>query len=450
MILLCDRYNQESQDLQASLQAVGQEVTTVVIEGDGFLPEGVLSPFAYFVEEKKEGDKPLYFNQVPVPDFWEIAGDNQSASISKDTVKKAHIHYADARRPRLVKQVDWYNETGQVRQSDHYNRYGVRYAQTTFAADGSRIFTRYLTRQGQERLLENHVTGDILLSLPDQPLQHFKNRIDFVQYFLKQLDADLNHILFNTLATPFLVSFNLPAKSGQDVLIWQEPLADEIPGNMQLILEDNDLRADTVVIPNRATYERALELTPVSQHHKIFPLGYHYQFKRDNHVRKDALIVTNSDQIEHLEDIVGSLPDVTFRIAAVTEMSSKLTAMMAYPNVILYQNASQQQIEELYQLSDIYLDINYANELLHAVRQAFDHNLAIFAFEETAHNRTYLAPENTFAKDNLAGFLDRIQLALSSVEGMTQVLIAQGRHANYMDATSYRQQFEEILGGQHG
>ena len=85
-----------------------------------------------------------------------------------------------------------------------------------------------------------------------------------MQYFLKQLDADLNHILFNTLATPFLVSFNLPAKSGQDVLIWQEPLADDIPGNMQLILEDNDLRADTVVISNRATYERALELTPAS------------------------------------------------------------------------------------------------------------------------------------------------------------------------------------------
>ena len=450
MILLCDRYSQESQDLQASLQSVGQETTTVVIEADGFLPEGVLSPFTYFVEERREGDKPLYFNQVPVPDFWEIAGDNQSASISKDTVKKAHIAYADAQRPRLVKQVDWYNEVGQVRQSDHYHRYGYRYAQTTYAVDGSRIFTRYVTRQGQERILENHVTGDILLTLENQPLQHFKNRIAFVQFFLRQLDPELKGILFNTLATPFLVSFYLPEKTGRDVLIWQEPLGDEIPGNMQLVLEDNDLRANTVVIPDRATYERALELTPVEQHHKIFPLGYHYQFKRDNHVRKDTLIVTNSDQIEQLETIVASLPDVTFRIAAVTEMSSKLTSMMAYPNVILYQNASQQQIEELYQLSDVYLDINYANELLHAVRRAFDHNLVIFAFEETAHNRTYLAPENTFTKDNLAGLLDRIQLALASVEGMTEVLIAQGRHANYMDADSCRLQFEEIIGEQHG
>ena len=51
-------------------------------------------------------------------------------------------------------------------------------------------------------------------------------------------------------------------------------------------------------------------------------LGYHYQFKRDNFLRRDTLILTNSDQIEQVEAIVEALPDVTFRIAAVTEMSS--------------------------------------------------------------------------------------------------------------------------------
>ncbi|MDS2577582.1 accessory Sec system glycosylation chaperone GtfB, partial [Streptococcus pneumoniae] len=105
--------------------------------------------------------------------------------------------------------------------------------------------------------------------------------------------------------------------------------------------------------------------------------GYHYQFKRDNFLRRDALILTNSDQIEQVEAIVEALPDVTFRIAAVTEMSSKLLDMLRYPNVVLYQNASPQKIQELYQLSDIYLDINHSNELLQAVRQAFEHNLLI-------------------------------------------------------------------------
>ena len=89
-------------------------------------------------------------------------------------------------------------------------------------------------------------------------------------------------------------------------------------------------------------------------------LGYHYQFKRDNFLRRDALILTNSDQIEQVEAIVEALPDVTFRIAAVTEMSSKLLDMLRYPNVVLYQNASPQKIQELYQLSDIYLDINHS------------------------------------------------------------------------------------------
>lgn len=446
MIQLFDRLNQESKDLLASLEAVGKAGQTIVLEPDGFLPEGILSPFTYFVQGENPQGKALYFNQVPVPAFWEITGDNQAGAIHNITVKKAHIHYADTDQPRLVKQVDWFNAEGQTRQEDHYDRYGHCFAKTSLAVDGTRVFTRYLTVDGKERILENHVTGDILLTLQDKPIQHFRNRIDFVQFFLTYLGLDKERILVNTLAEPFLVSFYIQGKPGQDVLVWQEPLYNEIPGNMQLILEDNSIRANSVVIPNGETYARALELTPKEQHHKIFPLGYHYQFERDNFLRKDALIVTNSDQIEHLTYLVEALPDVTFRIAAVTEMSTKLTAMMAYPNVVLYQNASQQQIKSLYQVSDIYLDINYANELLSSVRQAFNHNLAIFAFRETLHNPSYVAPENVYGKDEPEKLLARIKLAISGLEGMQEVLVAQGRHSHYMDKESYKHQLEQILG----
>ena len=101
-------------------------------------------------------------------------------------------------------------------------------------------------------------------------------------------------------------------------------------------------------IPNKATYECALELTDEKYHNQFVHLGYHYQFKLDNFLRRDALILTNSDQIEQVEAIVEALPDVTFRIAAVTEMSSKLLDMLRYPNAVLYQNASPQKIQELY------------------------------------------------------------------------------------------------------
>ena len=447
MIQLFDRYGQESRDLHESLEVAGLSHVTVVIEPDGFLPDGILSPFTYYLGY--ESGKALYFNQVAVPEFWEIAGNNQSAHILKDSRERGVIHYVEAPQARLVKQVDWKDLSGRIYQADHYNRYGACFAKTTYSADGQTILTKYQDAKGQEIVLENHVTGDILLTLPGQALRHFKNRVEFTIFFLQDLGIDTRHLLFNTLATSFLVSYHYPDKSGRDILVWQEPLDDCLPGNMQLLLEQEGLRAKQILIPDKATYEQALALTNPAYHDKFVHLGYHYQFKRENFVRPDALIVTNSDQIEHIETLIESLPMVTFRIAAVTEMSSKLLTLLSYPNVVLYQNASPQKIRELYQLSDLYLDINYGNELLDAVRQAFEHNMLILAFDQTAHNRPYTAPEHLFNVQTVGDMIAKIQEALSSLDKMGQALGHQGRHANYVDLATYQERMERIIGEGH-
>ena len=447
MIQLFDVYNQESQDLHYSLTAAGLSDLTVVIEPDGFLPDGVVSPFTYYLGYDR--GKPLYFNQVPVPDFWEIAGNNQFGTINDLNQERAVIHFADGLQARLVKKVEWKTPAGRIFQVDHYNRFGACFAKTTFDGSGQAIMTSYRDVDQKEVILENHVTGDILLTLEGQGLRHFSGRVAFIIDFLQGLKVNLNHLLFNTLSTSFLTSFHFPDKSGQDILVWQEPLHDGIPGNMQLILENDQLRAKTIIIPDYATYERALQLTDEKFHHKFSHLGYHYHFKRDNFVRPDALIVTNSDQLEQVEKLVESLPRVTFRIAAVTEMSSKLLDMLRYPNVVLYQNASPQKIQELYQLSDIYLDINYGNELLQAVRQAFEHNQLVLAFEETAHNRRYIAPNHIFAKEAVDDMIHTIELALSHVKEMGRALGDQGYHANYVDPIMYQERMKTILGESH-
>ena len=447
MIQLFDVYNQESQDLHYSLTAAGLSDLTVVIEPDGFLPDGVVSPFTYYLGYDR--GKPLYFNQVPVPDFWEIAGNNQFGTINDLNQERAVIHFADGLQARLVKKVEWKTPAGRIFQVDHYNRFGACFAKTTFDASGQAIMTSYRNVDQKEVILENHVTGDILLTLEGQGLRHFSGRVAFIIDFLQGLKVNLDHILFNTLSTSFLTSFHFPDKSGHDILVWQEPLQDHIPGNMQLILESDQLRAKTIIIPDYTTYERALQLTDEKFHHKFSHLGYHYHFKRDNFVRSDALIVTNSDQLEQVEKLVESLPRVTFRIAAVTEMSSKLLDMLRYPNVVLYQNASPQKVQELYQLSDIYLDINYGNELLQAVRQAFEHNQLVLAFEETAHNRRYTAPNHIFAKEAVDDMIHTIELAISHVKEMGRALGDQGYHANYVDPIMYQERMETILGESH-
>ena len=445
MIQLFDVYSQESQDLHYSLTEAGLSDLAVVIEPDGFLPDGVVSPFTYYLGY--DSGKPLYFNQVPVPDFWEIAGNNQFGTINDLNQERAVIHFADGLQARLVKKVEWKTPAGRIFQVDHYNRFGACFAKTTFDASGQAIMTSYRDVDRKEVVLENHVTGDILLTLEGQGLRHFSGRVAFIIDFLQGLNLNLDHILFNSLSTSFLTSFHFPEKSGQDILVWQEPVHDDIPGNMQLILENDQLRAKTIIIPDYATYERALQLTDEKFHHKFSHLGYHYHFKRDNFVRPDALIVTNSDQLEQVEKLVESLPSVTFRIAAVTEMSSKLLDMLRYPNVVLYQNASPQKIQELYQLSDIYLDINHSNELLQAVRQAFEHNLLILGFNQTVHNRLYIAPDYLFESSEASALIETIKLALSDVEQMRQALGKQGQHANYVDLVRYQETMQTVLGG---
>ena len=107
MIFLCDYYNQASKDLAYSLQAAGYDATTVVINPDGFLPQGALSPFTYYVEAAEETGKPRFFNQVPVPAFWEISGNNQMARVSNLTEDRARITYPEGSKARIVKSVEW-------------------------------------------------------------------------------------------------------------------------------------------------------------------------------------------------------------------------------------------------------------------------------------------------------------------------------------------------------
>ena len=106
---------------------------------------------------------------------------------------------------------------------------------------------------------------------------------------------------------------------------------------------------------------------------------------------RNAFIATNSDQIERLEALVESLPDVTFQIAAVTEMSPRLLSMMRYSNVVLHPNASHKQLDKLYQESDLYLDINHHNELYKATRTAFEHQLLIWPFQNSFMDLIYTA-----------------------------------------------------------
>ena len=338
MLNVFDSYSRESQDLLHSMKESGFDHPTVVLEPNGFLPDGVESPFIYFLGQAKGEKRGRYFNEVPVPDFWEVSGDNSSGKVTYYGQEKARIVYHAASYKRIVERLEWLDDKGQVVMIERFDQYGRKIAVTTCGDQGQHLVTTYF--EGDiERLTENHQTGDLILTLDHQPMQIFKNRLDYFVFYLEYRGFDLDGLVYNTLATSFSISLQLGNKGikGRDVLVWQEPLHDSLPGNMQLILKSPEIRTKKILIPQNATYHRALQLTSQDQHSYFGPLGYLYDFKVKDDIRKDAFVLTNSDQIEALTYLVENLPNVTFRVAALTEMSASLLSMVRYPNVVLYQ-----------------------------------------------------------------------------------------------------------------
>ncbi|WP_203351057.1 accessory Sec system glycosylation chaperone GtfB [Streptococcus uberis] len=407
MIRLFDWLSPEALDLSFSLDRSGFSATTVVLNDDGCLPERVTSPYSFFCQMEEGEINPLYFNQVPVPDFWEITANNVQGEIWNRGQKMGNIFYHEPKHKRLVKHVDWLDRTGKVFSTDHYNQYGWVFAKTFFDFEQKPVIKKYYDRQGQEVLLENVKVGSHLLNWNGKHY-HFENKRVFVDFYLKNNQLDLSQIWYHSLGMPFMLSYYLE-KDGTDILFFQEKLGEDIPGNMKVILEGRTRRTKRVIFQDKTSYEKALELLPQEQVEKIDYLGYLYPEERLNSNQKEILILTNSDQLHELTALVEGLKNYNFHIGALTEMSQRLMAYEQYDNVTLYPNISASMVEELFESCDIYLDINHGGEILNAVRRSFEQNLLVLAFDNICHNPTYTIQEHRFEQDKVNELMSYLQ-----------------------------------------
>lgn len=442
IIFLFNDYSMDSQNLHTSFKLAGYECPAAVIEDDGFLPDEVMSVYGFFLGDFRavlgENARPRYFNEIVVPDYWEISGNNTVGKVCDLYRERGKIFYAEPKQKRLVRIVDWYDERGVVRSSDHYNRYGALYARTIFNAKGQKVNKSYFSPEGREVIVENYVTGDIILN-EEAGIKIFRSKTEFVLYFFVKSGVKQSRIFFNSLSTPFFVSNRLSARAKRDVLFWQEPIGTEIPGNMQSIFNGEAGRTAQVMVQKRQSYEKLLALgAPADKVHK---LGYIYSFEKENRHRAEALICTNSDRIERCEELVTALPKMHFHIAAITEMSSKLLSVGVYDNVSLYPGIKMDILDELFEKCDYYLDINHESEIVSAVYKAFLNDQLIFAFEETVHNRTYVAQEHIFQSKQAERLITDIQNAMADDSVMERYLQKQHEAAFVETEESYRKFF---------
>lgn len=420
-VLLIDHYDESAALLLQSFRSSGFAGPAAVIADGGFLPDDVLSLYRWFCRDsgdfvmpaavrkpeapeetdleeyrlKHAGFRPgkaRFFNQIELPDYWEISADASSGTVHDLQNLRGRIFYSDPSGKRLVSDVDWLNEKGVVRFTDHYDSRGMLYSRTVFNRKGERFCRSWFDEYGRERVVENFVTGDIIVARNGKT-RFFRNRTELGVSFLKEIGADGSRIFFNSLSVPFFISERMKRPEKGNVLFWQEEPRDDIPGNMQMILNGGSHTSE-IRVQNRTSYERLAALGASSE--TVRPFGFLYHFTRENSGGRDALICTNSDQVEALTLLVEKMPDVTFHIAAVTEMSAKLLAFGRYANVRLYPVVKGYMIDELFDRCDYYLDINRGGEILSSVKRAFLGSQLILGLRGTLHRRRFTAPENIF------------------------------------------------------
>ena len=408
-VLLLDNFNEDSFMLYESMRKSGFKGLVLTLGDDGYLPEDVYSIYTCFLGNKDCG-RPRYFDEIAVPDYWEIKSSNTSGQIFDLNKERGKIFYQKPTNKRQVKVVDWYDENHVCRLSEHYNNKGNIYARTIFNKKSQLVSRTYFDVLENEIVVENYVTHDITVNYMDKVF-NFHDKVSFILFVFDVLGIKPKRLYYNSLGIPFMVSEALDENVKQDVLFWQEGYRDDIPGNMQFILDDHSKRTNEIVVQKKESYEKLIELGVNKD--MVHTLGYVYDFKRENQHSNRVLICTNSDHIERLQEIIYAAPDMEYHICALTEMSSKLMDFNRFSNVTLYPACKSKDIEQLFDSCDYYLDINHEGEIVDAVKEAFLHNMLILGFKEVAHNVRYTLNEFLFQSNE---YMDLVKILLDSTK----------------------------------
>ncbi|HFI0633041.1 TPA: SP_1767 family glycosyltransferase [Streptococcus suis] len=141
----------------------------------------------------------------------------------------------------------------------------------------------------------------------------------------------------------------------------------------------------------------------------------------------NAFTFTNSESLEQIETLVQACPDITFHIAAYTNMGLPLLKLNVYHNVRLYQSIVGPTLDKLIEHCQIYLDINHGDKSLHIIQAIKDRNIPILAFESTTSPDSQARVFSSEQVENMVAFLQEVQASQKESTVKKTIVLA----ANY-------------------
>lgn len=302
-------------------------------------------------------EKDRYYAFIDIPQYWSVRADGLNGAIYDNKTKKANIYFKNPIEKRMVSRVEWIDRNNTVYKVDYYNKYGYMYCSENVSG-GNVTVREFYDRNGDIKVLEQ--TGPKTYTTFGTRIspKSYRGFADYLEAYLKY-----NKIYDENI---WLTSDEILNKFAWDY------------GNFKIsYLPQNRLNSDLTVITRTNTAFRILcsEEQQVNwyKENSNYKCDRVYSYFENNELKfgkKEALTITESDQLEYIEQLINDFPEITFHIAASTIMSDKLTRLDINNNVELYPCITEQKRKELFERCDIYLDINHYRELYNAVNEA--------------------------------------------------------------------------------
>ena len=310
--------------------------------------------------------------------------------------KKATIYFTEPIEKRIVQRVEWQMEDGWIYKIDYFNKYGIKYA-SEFLDIGKNVESKvYYLAKGQEMIILQPHYDVVTLQENGMATFFFQSYNQFLAHFMRNFENDREKILFvQEENQSSLLELKISGKNAWDFVLFLN----------KGLLE---------------TYRN----NGGKNGYQFFAIPERYP---DNYASGNILILTASDQIEKLEELVLELPNVIFHIAAHTLMSDKLHKLAECKKVKIYPVIHQEVLKDLWNTCDLYLDINHYREIDDAVDVACQMNLLIMGFENTLHQRELLVKECIFSSNEYKKMALLIERLINNSSSMQRLLEAQQR-----------------------
>lgn len=332
-------------------------------------------------------EKELYYAFIDIPQYWGIRADGLNGAIYDNKTKKANIYFKNPKEKRMVSRVDWIDRNNTVYRIDYYNKYGYKYCSENVKC-GNVISREFYDRNGDIKVIEQTVSKTYTTLGTGISPRSYRGFADYLEAYLKS-----NEIYDENI---WLTSDEILNKFAGDY------------GNFKIsYLPQNRLNSDLTETnqTNKAFRILCIEEQQVNWYKensdcKCDRLYLYFENNELKFGKKEAFIITETDQLEYIEQLINDFPEIIFHIAASTIMSDKLTRLDINNNVELYPCITEQKRKELFERCDVYLDINHYRELYNAVNQALINNMLILAFDNTVHSKELYPMENIFDSSN--------------------------------------------------